>query len=57
MILEKDIKNCLELASKEDEWICRLQTLNPTALNTEHGQYASEIFNSWALDYNQNNQR
>ena len=53
LVLEKDIKSSLELAFKEDEWICRLQTLNPTGLNTEHGQYAAEMYSSWALAYNQ----
>ena len=54
LILEKNIKNAHELAFKEDEWICRLQTLHPSGLNVEHGHYASEMYNSWAKIYNNN---
>lgn len=51
LILEKDIKSSKELAFKEDEWICRLQTLYPAGLNVEHGLYTSEMYNSWAKIY------
>lgn len=51
LILEKDIKSSKELAFKEDEWICRLQTLHPAGLNVEHGLYTSEMYNSWAKIY------
>ena len=55
LILEKDIKNAHELSFKEDEWICRLQTLYPGGLNLEHGHYASEMYNSWAEIYSKTN--
>ena len=36
----------------EDRWICKLQTMKPTGLNFECGQYVKEMYQCWTSVWN-----
>ena len=46
-ILQDNLPNKAMRKFYEDLWICRLQTLQPTGLNTEIGAYAKEMYSCY----------
>ena len=47
MILQSGLPNAAERKYFEDRWMCKLQTLNPTGMNTDCGAYTNEVYTSW----------
>ena len=47
LILESGIYTEEEREMREDRWICRLQTLQPTGINKSMKQYAKDMYTSY----------
>ena len=46
-ILDSDLKDVQQRKFMEDRFICRLQTLQPTGMNSEIGPYGIEMYQCW----------